>query len=139
MAQELEANVRVARVCVVGSCVWGLFSLPLSRVLVPPGPTLLPSSASQIYYHGEPISVNVHVTNNTNKTVKKIKISGIQGRGPTQGAGKRDSSQGLGVAEGSPLVNSLVENYQPEGKPRASSKPKGKAFEASNAGCSLAR
>ena len=30
----------------------------------------------QIYYHGEPISVNVHVTNNTNKTVKKIKISG---------------------------------------------------------------
>lgn len=31
---------------------------------------------SQIYYHGEPISVNVHVTNNTNKTVKKMKISG---------------------------------------------------------------
>uniref|UniRef100_A0A8C2EH67 Beta-arrestin-1 n=1 Tax=Cyprinus carpio TaxID=7962 RepID=A0A8C2EH67_CYPCA len=30
----------------------------------------------EIYYHGEPISVNVHVTNNTNKTVKKIKISG---------------------------------------------------------------
>lgn len=30
----------------------------------------------QIYYHGEPISVNVHVTNNTNKTVKKMKISG---------------------------------------------------------------
>uniref|UniRef100_A0A8C6CCU5 Beta-arrestin-1 n=1 Tax=Monodon monoceros TaxID=40151 RepID=A0A8C6CCU5_MONMO len=29
----------------------------------------------EIYYHGEPISVNVHVTNNTNKTVKKIKIS----------------------------------------------------------------
>ncbi|XP_062275980.1 beta-arrestin-1 [Scomber scombrus] len=29
----------------------------------------------QIYYHGEPISVNVHVTNNTNKTVKKMKIS----------------------------------------------------------------
>ncbi|XP_009577663.1 PREDICTED: beta-arrestin-1-like, partial [Fulmarus glacialis] len=29
----------------------------------------------QIYYHGEPISINVHVTNNTNKTVKKIKIS----------------------------------------------------------------
>ncbi|ETE56340.1 hypothetical protein L345_17949, partial [Ophiophagus hannah] len=32
----------------------------------------------QIYYHGEPINVNVHVTNNTNKMVKKIKISGIQ-------------------------------------------------------------
>ncbi|XP_077955025.1 beta-arrestin-1 isoform X2 [Gasterosteus aculeatus] len=30
---------------------------------------------SQIYYHGEPISANVHVTNNTNKTVKKMKIS----------------------------------------------------------------
>uniref|UniRef100_A0A5K1V3Y3 Beta-arrestin-1 n=1 Tax=Callithrix jacchus TaxID=9483 RepID=A0A5K1V3Y3_CALJA len=29
----------------------------------------------EIYYHGEPISVNVHVTNNTNKMVKKIKIS----------------------------------------------------------------
>uniref|UniRef100_A0A665ULP6 Beta-arrestin-1 n=1 Tax=Echeneis naucrates TaxID=173247 RepID=A0A665ULP6_ECHNA len=31
----------------------------------------------EIYYHGEPISVNVHVTNNTNKTVKKMKISGM--------------------------------------------------------------
>ncbi|CAG02160.1 unnamed protein product, partial [Tetraodon nigroviridis] len=31
----------------------------------------------QIYYHGEPISVNVHVTNNTNKTVKKMKVSGM--------------------------------------------------------------
>ncbi|XP_061682939.1 beta-arrestin-1 isoform X5 [Syngnathoides biaculeatus] len=29
----------------------------------------------QVYYHGEPISVNVHVTNNTNKMVKKIKVS----------------------------------------------------------------
>ncbi|CAL8332355.1 unnamed protein product [Boreogadus saida] len=29
----------------------------------------------EIYYHGEPISVNVHVTNNTTKTVKKMKIS----------------------------------------------------------------
>ncbi|XP_057694309.1 beta-arrestin-1 isoform X2 [Corythoichthys intestinalis] len=29
----------------------------------------------QLYYHGEPISVNVHVTNNTNKTVKKMKVS----------------------------------------------------------------
>uniref|UniRef100_A0A670ZWP5 Beta-arrestin-1 n=1 Tax=Pseudonaja textilis TaxID=8673 RepID=A0A670ZWP5_PSETE len=29
----------------------------------------------EIYYHGEPINVNVHVTNNTNKMVKKIKIS----------------------------------------------------------------
>ncbi|KAJ0037129.1 hypothetical protein NL108_017594 [Boleophthalmus pectinirostris] len=29
----------------------------------------------QVYYHGEPISVNVHVTNNTNKTVRRMKIS----------------------------------------------------------------
>ncbi|XP_048453817.1 beta-arrestin-1 [Rhincodon typus] len=29
----------------------------------------------EIYYHGEPINVNVHVTNNTNKTVKKLKIA----------------------------------------------------------------
>ncbi|XP_030648223.1 arrestin, beta 2a isoform X1 [Chanos chanos] len=29
----------------------------------------------EIYYHGEPISVNVHVTNNSTKTVKKVKIS----------------------------------------------------------------
>ncbi|KAM9820295.1 beta-arrestin-1 [Neosynchiropus ocellatus] len=29
----------------------------------------------EVYYHGEPISVNVHVTNNTSKTVKKMKIS----------------------------------------------------------------
>lgn len=41
------------------------------------GTSLSPLFCSpQIYYHGEPISVNVHVTNNTNKTVKKIKISG---------------------------------------------------------------
>ncbi|NWS09746.1 ARRB1 protein, partial [Pachyramphus minor] len=43
---------------------------------VAPGTSPSPCSAPlQIYYHGEPISVNVHVTNNTNKTVKKIKIS----------------------------------------------------------------
>uniref|UniRef100_A0A674N1F5 Arrestin beta 2 n=1 Tax=Takifugu rubripes TaxID=31033 RepID=A0A674N1F5_TAKRU len=29
----------------------------------------------QLYYHGEPISVNVHVTNNSTKTVKRVKIS----------------------------------------------------------------
>uniref|UniRef100_A0A673ITJ5 Arrestin red cell-like n=1 Tax=Sinocyclocheilus rhinocerous TaxID=307959 RepID=A0A673ITJ5_9TELE len=29
----------------------------------------------ELYYHGEPISVNVHVTNNSTKTVKRIKIS----------------------------------------------------------------
>uniref|UniRef100_A0AAZ3PMQ4 Arrestin C-terminal-like domain-containing protein n=1 Tax=Oncorhynchus tshawytscha TaxID=74940 RepID=A0AAZ3PMQ4_ONCTS len=30
----------------------------------------------ELYYHGEPISVNVHVTNNSTKTVKRMKISG---------------------------------------------------------------
>uniref|UniRef100_A0A6Q2Z8I9 Arrestin, beta 2a n=1 Tax=Esox lucius TaxID=8010 RepID=A0A6Q2Z8I9_ESOLU len=29
----------------------------------------------ELYYHGEPISVNVHVTNNSTKTVKRVKIS----------------------------------------------------------------
>uniref|UniRef100_A0A3P8U6W6 Beta-arrestin-1 n=1 Tax=Amphiprion percula TaxID=161767 RepID=A0A3P8U6W6_AMPPE len=37
--------------------------------------TWRPLWTRRIYYHGEPISVNVHVTNNTNKTVKKMKIS----------------------------------------------------------------
>lgn len=67
---------------------------PTPRALVSSHTTPLPSYASQIYYHGEPISVNVHVTNNTNKTVKKIKISGTPGRGPARGAGKGHSSQG---------------------------------------------
>ncbi|XP_072005904.1 beta-arrestin-2 isoform X1 [Engystomops pustulosus] len=29
----------------------------------------------ELYYHGEPINVNVHVTNNSNKTVKRVKVS----------------------------------------------------------------
>uniref|UniRef100_A0A3B3ZFX8 Arrestin C-terminal-like domain-containing protein n=1 Tax=Periophthalmus magnuspinnatus TaxID=409849 RepID=A0A3B3ZFX8_9GOBI len=29
----------------------------------------------ELYYHGEPININVHVTNNSTKTVKKIKVS----------------------------------------------------------------
>lgn len=28
-----------------------------------------------MYYHGESINVNVHIQNNSNKTVKKIKVS----------------------------------------------------------------
>lgn len=35
----------------------------------------------QLYYHGEPISVNVHVTNNSSKSVKKVKVSGEVGAG----------------------------------------------------------
>ena len=30
----------------------------------------------KLYYHGETLNVNVHVTNNSTKTVKKIKVSG---------------------------------------------------------------
>lgn len=40
---------------------------------VSPFPTV---HCEQLYYHGEPISVNVHVTNNSTKTVKRVKISG---------------------------------------------------------------
>ncbi|XP_047400018.1 beta-arrestin-2 isoform X2 [Sciurus carolinensis] len=29
----------------------------------------------ELYYHGEPLNVNVHVTNNSTKTVKKIRVS----------------------------------------------------------------
>jgi hypothetical protein len=35
-----------------------------------------PPSLQKLYYHGEPLNVNVHVTNNSTKTVKKIKVSG---------------------------------------------------------------
>ena len=65
--------------------MWGLISLPFiySFGILPP--SLATSSTSQIYYHGEPISVNVHVTNSTNKTVKKIKISGTQAEGQSRG------------------------------------------------------
>uniref|UniRef100_A0AA85J8B0 Arrestin C-terminal-like domain-containing protein n=1 Tax=Trichobilharzia regenti TaxID=157069 RepID=A0AA85J8B0_TRIRE len=34
--------------------------------------------ASKKYYHGESIEINVLVDNNSNKTVKKIKLSVIQ-------------------------------------------------------------
>ena len=34
-----------------------------------------------IYYHGEPINVNVHVQNNSSKTMKKIRVSGRFRRG----------------------------------------------------------
>uniref|UniRef100_A0A4W5MB52 Arrestin beta 2 n=1 Tax=Hucho hucho TaxID=62062 RepID=A0A4W5MB52_9TELE len=33
----------------------------------------------ELYYHGEPISVNVHATNNSTKTVKRLKISVANG------------------------------------------------------------
>lgn len=32
-------------------------------------------SQLQMYYHGESISVNVHLQNNSNKTVKKLKVN----------------------------------------------------------------
>lgn len=30
----------------------------------------------QLYYHGESINVNVHIANNSNRTVKKVKVAG---------------------------------------------------------------
>lgn len=30
----------------------------------------------QLYYHGESIAVNVHLTNRSSKTVKKVRITG---------------------------------------------------------------
>lgn len=36
----------------------------------------LTPSSRKLYYHGEPLNVNVHVTNNSTKTIKKIKVSG---------------------------------------------------------------
>lgn len=32
-------------------------------------------SLNQLYHHGESIAVNVHIANNSSKTVKKIKVS----------------------------------------------------------------
>ena len=29
----------------------------------------------EVYHHGEDIAVNVHISNNSNRTVKKVKIS----------------------------------------------------------------
>lgn len=40
------------------------------------GAQALHPSIPKLYYHGEPLSVNVHVTNNSAKTVKKIRVSG---------------------------------------------------------------
>ena len=83
VADEPGANVRVAKARGTPGDVWGALSpSPSSKALGSPHPI---SSTSQIYYHGEPISVNVHVTNNTNKTVKKIKISGTQAEGQSRG------------------------------------------------------
>lgn len=30
----------------------------------------------QLYHHGEDIAVNVHIANNSNRSVKKIKVTG---------------------------------------------------------------
>ncbi|XP_014676064.1 PREDICTED: uncharacterized protein LOC106816031 [Priapulus caudatus] len=44
--------------------------------MMSPGPLHLEASLDKgMYYHGESIAVNVQVTNNSNKTVKKIKIT----------------------------------------------------------------
>jgi beta-arrestin len=30
----------------------------------------------ELYYHGETVAINVHIQNNSNKSVKKVKVSG---------------------------------------------------------------
>ena len=30
----------------------------------------------ELYYHGETLAINVHIQNNSNKSVKKVKVSG---------------------------------------------------------------
>uniref|UniRef100_A0A8C8IG98 Arrestin C-terminal-like domain-containing protein n=1 Tax=Oncorhynchus tshawytscha TaxID=74940 RepID=A0A8C8IG98_ONCTS len=56
----------------------------------------------ELYYHGEPISVNVHATNNSTKTVKRLKISGkthacpqTRGYGILRPGGMVSSDQGV--------------------------------------------
>uniref|UniRef100_A0A915MQV2 Arrestin C-terminal-like domain-containing protein n=1 Tax=Meloidogyne javanica TaxID=6303 RepID=A0A915MQV2_MELJA len=44
-------------------------------IISPGGLHLEASLDKEMYYHGESINVNVHVQNNSNKTVKKIKVS----------------------------------------------------------------
>uniref|UniRef100_A0A0N5A9M2 Arrestin_C domain-containing protein n=1 Tax=Syphacia muris TaxID=451379 RepID=A0A0N5A9M2_9BILA len=47
--------------------------------LMSPGLLHLETSLDkEMYYHGESISVNVHVQNNSNRTVKKIKVAVVQ-------------------------------------------------------------
>lgn len=47
-------------------------------IISPGGLHLEASLDRETYYHGEIISVNVHIQNNSNKTVKKIKVSVVQ-------------------------------------------------------------
>lgn len=53
-------------------------------------------SPQKLYYHGEPLNVNVHVTNNSTKTIKKIKVSGKRGdrRGIEGGFGGAHAAPG---------------------------------------------
>ena len=44
-------------------------------IISPGGLHLEASLDKEMYYHGESINVNVHIQNNSNKTVKKIKVS----------------------------------------------------------------
>lgn len=77
-------------------------------------PGLLHMEASldkEMYYHGESIAVNVHVQNNSNKTVKKIKVSVAQiadiclftTASYTCEVAKLESTEGFPVGPGSTL------------------------------------
>jgi len=80
--------------------------------LVSPGLLHLEASLDkEMYYHGEHISVNVHIQNNSNKTVKKIKVSVVQvadiciftTASYTCDVDKIESSEGFPVGPGSTL------------------------------------
>ena len=64
MIEDIQELLHVIFDCIFGKCV----VLKLMYVLY--------IGSLQKYYHGESIAVNVLVDNNTNKSVKKIKISG---------------------------------------------------------------
>lgn len=65
-------------------------------------------SLQKLYYHGEPLSVNVHVTNNSAKTVKKIRVSGRRWGGHGLGEG-RPCLQGACAALSAQAIPSVGE------------------------------
>lgn len=51
--------------------LWSVIPSFFLFIFIPPSSPL----HFQLYHHGEKISVNVHIQNNSNKAVKKIKVS----------------------------------------------------------------
>ena len=70
---EAVHNQAIAMQCVVAMAIVDMDMLMTVEAI---GSLVIIISLFQKYYHGESIAVNVLVDNNTNKSVKKIKISG---------------------------------------------------------------